>query len=121
LTASAAWGPAVPQLVEDLDGGAVEESRGEDGRCGGEGPVVEREGIASVGGGDFVEGGEPATGEYRASERGAVGEEIDPGDGVVVGVIALGHEGEDRIEIGGAVGVDDEPARLDRGEGEGGV
>ena len=113
--------PAVPDLVERRDAGPVQQPgrhprRGRHGRQRGEGQRVGGGGAV-----ELVEGGEPALGEHRPAQGPAGGQQVDPRHRVGVVGLALGQQGHDLVEVGAAVGVDDQPAGLDGRAPEGGV
>ena len=99
---------------------AFEESVGHQWRCRRQhaGRVREWETIAGPG---LLGGGEAPTGEHGPARGPTPGHEVDPRDRVVVPGVTLGHQPQDLVEVPGAIGVDEEPARLDPGAPEGRV
>jgi hypothetical protein len=62
--------------------------------------------------------GRPRVSTARPSERPRA-EAVDPGDRVRVGVVAVGEAGEQVVQVGRPLGVDDDPGRLDRAHAQG--
>ena len=68
---------------------------------------------------DLVGARVDAAREDRAPQVGAAGHAVDPGDRVAVALVALGHRGHHRVEVGVALGVDQDPVGLDGDQAQG--
>ena len=69
----------------------------------------------------LVDGGVVATGQHAAPEVPARGHRVDPRHRVAEVAVALVHHRQQRVEVGGPLGVDGAAARLDRQQADRGV
>ena len=112
---------AEPELVEGCHRQPVEQTVGNDGGSLDEdrGGEVERRGPLARG--QVLHAGVVASGQDRAPEGPPTCKAVDPGDRVLVEVVATFHARQDVVEVVGPLGVHPHARRLDRQHAHGGV
>ena len=112
---------AEPELVEGCHRQPVEQTVGNDRGSLDEdrGGEVERRG--PLGRGQLLHAGVVASGQDRAPEGPATRKAVDPGDRVLVEVVATFHARQDVVEVVGPLGVHPHARRLDRQHAHGGI